>query len=64
MGAQLVFALCRKYGISVAVLWYILVKLLVKLIVSKCVVEAETTVSRKSSTWSKCNKDGNKIKLQ
>ena len=32
MGAQLVFALCRKYGISVAVLWYILVKLLVKLI--------------------------------
>ena len=47
VGVQLVFAPRRQYGISVAAWWYILVRLWVELFVSQ-VIQAETTVSRKS----------------
>ena len=37
---------------------------MIKLFISKGLIQAETTVRRKASTWSKGNKDGNKIKLE
>ena len=64
MGVQLVFAPCRRYGVSVAVLWYILVRLLVELFVSSGQIQADIAVSRKASTWSKGNKNDNKIKIK
>ena len=62
-GAQLVFAPRRCYVLSVAVWWYILVTLFGEIIVSQGLMQAETTVSRKASTWSKGNNDGNKKNL-
>ena len=59
VGVQLVFAPRRIYERSVAVLWYILVRLWVELFVSQGLIQAETTVSTKASTWNKGNKDGN-----
>ena len=64
VGVQLVFAPRRRYGLSVAVLWYILVRPCQELFVSQDLIEAETTVSRKLTTWSKCNKDENKTKIK
>ena len=52
----------RHYGVSVAVLGYILVRLWVLLCVSQDLIQAETTVSIKASTWSNGNKDVYKIK--
>ena len=63
-GAQLVFAPRRCYVLSVVVWWYILVRLFGEIIVSQGLMQAETTVSRKASTWSKGNNDGNKKKLE
>ena len=39
-------------------------RLRVELFVSQGLIEAETTVTRKASTLSKGNKDGNKIKIK
>ena len=64
MCVQLVFAPCKHYGLSVAVWWYILVRLWGELFVSQGLIQAETTVSKRSSTWSKGNKDGNKTKIK
>ena len=64
MGVQLFFASHRRYGLSVAVCWYILVRLLVKLFIPQDLIKAETIVHIKASTWSKGKKDGNKIKLE
>ena len=63
-GAQLVFAPRSCYVLSVAVWWYILVRLFGEIIVSQGLMQAETTVSRKASTWSKGNNDGNNKKLE
>ena len=52
VGNKLVFTPHKHYGLSVAVWWYIAVKLWVELFVSKGLIQAETTVSRKTSTWS------------
>ena len=46
VGVQLVFAPLRRYGLSVAVRWYILMRLWLELFVS----QAETTVIRKTSS--------------
>ena len=54
----------RSYALSVAVWWYVLVRLWVELFVSQILIQVETTVSRKASTWSKGNKDGNKTKIK
>ena len=60
---QLVFAPRGRYGLSVTVWSYILVTLWVELFVSQSLIQGETTVSRKASTWSKGNKN-NKIKIK
>ena len=39
-------------------------RLWVELFVSQGLTQAETTVVRKTSAWSKGNKDGNKIKIK
>ena len=39
-------------------------RLLLKLFVSQGLMQVETGASRKALTWSKDNKDGNKIKLE
>ena len=39
-------------------------RLWVELFVSQGLIQAETTVGKKTSTWSKGNKDGNKIKIK
>ena len=45
VGVQLVFAPCRRYGILIAVWWYIIVRRWVELLVSQGLIqEAETTV--------------------
>ena len=62
VSVQLVFALFRRYGLSVPVWWYILVRLWVKLFVSQGLIQAAMAVSRKASTWS--YKYGNKMKIK
>ena len=44
-----------------AVLWYILVRIWVLSFVPQDLIQAETTVNRKASTYSKGNKDDYKI---
>ena len=57
---QLVFIPRRRYGLIVEVWWYIFNTLSLELFVSQGLIQAETTASRKASTWSKGNKDGRK----
>ena len=64
VGDQALFAPRRRYGVSGAVWWYILVRLWVELFVSQGLIKAETTVSRKISSWSKGNEDRNKTKIK
>ena len=64
VGVQQVFASYRGYGLSVAVWWYILVRILMKLLLSQGLIQAKTTVSTKVSILSKGSKDGKKIKLK
>ena len=64
VGVQQVFASRRGYGLSVAVWWYILVGILMKLLLSQGLIQAETTVSTKISILSKGSKDGKEIKLK
>ena len=59
-GVQLVFVPRRCYGLSVTLWWYILARLLIKLFVSQCLIQAQTTVSRKPSILSKGNKHDKK----
>ena len=61
---QLVLAPYRRYGLSVAVRWYVLKRRLLELFASQGLLQAVTRVSKKASTGSKGNKDGNKIKLE
>ena len=74
VGVQLIFSSHRRYRLSVAVRWYFLVRLWVKLFVSKgciqvflaCLMDIGWFATIyipcfywKTSTWSKDNKDGN-----
>ena len=59
-----VFTPLTCYGISVVVYWYVLVRLWVELFVSKGLIQAETAVSKKASTWSKNNKNDNKENIE
>ena len=62
---KLVFTPLRCYGLSVVVYWYLLVRLwCVKLFVSKGLIQVETAVSKKVSTWDKCNKNDKKIIIE
>ena len=54
----------QSYGILVAVQSYFFTRILLKLFVSQGLIQAETAVSRKASTWGKDNKDYDKIKLE
>ena len=61
---QVLFAPRTRYGVSGALWWYILVRLWAELFVSQVLIKAETTVSRKISSWSKGNEDRNKTKIK
>ena len=60
---KLVFTPPRCYGLSVVVYWYLLVRLWEELFVSKGLIQLVTVASKKA-TLSKCNKNGNKIKIK
>ena len=64
VGVQLAFVPHRRYRLSVAVWWYILVRFWIGSFASYGLIQAETTVCRKASTWSNGSKDGNKIKIK
>ena len=66
VGVQLIFWSHRQYRLSGAVWWYFLVRLWVKLLVSKGLIQAFRMICcnipsfcSKISTWSKDNKDSN-----
>ena len=58
------FSPLRCYGYSVVVYWHLLVRLWVELFVSKGLIQVETAVGKKASTWGKGNKDDNIIKIK
>ena len=67
MDAQLIFLSYRRYRLSVAVWWYFLVRLWVKLFVSQGLIKLslaylmginDLLLLLKTSAWSKGNKDG------